>query len=73
MLAQRATLILVPGWTSSGEFVGVWEWVKPIVPTTREMLRQNLVLGNLEKVTDLAPFLKVSCEDRPPPVDRNST
>jgi hypothetical protein len=34
---------------TSGEFFGVWERVKPIVPKMREMFHQNLFLANLEK------------------------
>jgi hypothetical protein len=34
---------------TSGEFFGVWERVKPVVPKMREMFRQNLFLANLEK------------------------
>jgi hypothetical protein len=34
---------------NSGEFFGVWERVKPVVPKMREMFRQNLFLANLEK------------------------
>jgi hypothetical protein len=34
---------------TSGEFFGVWERIKPIVPKMREMFRQNLFLANLEK------------------------
>jgi hypothetical protein len=34
---------------NSGEFFGVWERVKPVVPKMREMFHQNLFLANLEK------------------------
>jgi hypothetical protein len=34
---------------TSGEFFGVWERVKPVVPKMREMFHQNLFLANLEK------------------------
>ena len=34
---------------NSGEFFGVWERVKPVVPKMREMFRQSLFLANLEK------------------------
>jgi len=34
---------------TSGEFFGVWERIKPIVPKMREVFRQNLFLANLEK------------------------
>ena len=34
---------------SSGEFFGVWERVKPIVPTSRETFQSKLFLANLEK------------------------
>ncbi len=34
---------------TSGEFFGVWERVKPIVPGAREKFRQKLFLANLEK------------------------
>jgi hypothetical protein len=34
---------------TSGEFFGVWDRVKPVVPKMREMFRQNLFLANLEK------------------------
>ena len=37
---------------TSGEFFGVWERVKPIVPTAREMFRQKLFLANLEKAAE---------------------
>ena len=35
---------------TSGEFYGVWERIKAIVPSMREMFRQNLFLANMEKV-----------------------
>jgi hypothetical protein len=34
---------------TSGEFFGVWERVKPAVPSMREMFHNNLFLANLEK------------------------
>ena len=34
---------------TSGEFFGVWERIKPIVPKAREMFKQKLFLTNLEK------------------------
>src|SRR5260370_19823467 len=34
---------------TSGEFFGVWERVKTMVPTARERFRQKLFLANLEK------------------------
>jgi len=34
---------------AAGEFFGVWERVKPIVPGIREKFRQKLFLANLEK------------------------
>jgi len=34
---------------ASGEFYGVWDRVRPIVPHMREMFRQNLFLANMEK------------------------
>lgn len=34
---------------TSGEFFGVWERVKPVVPTMRDMFHQKLFLANLEK------------------------
>ena len=34
---------------TSGEFYGVWDRVKPVVPTMREMFKQNLFLANMEK------------------------
>lgn len=34
---------------TSGEFFGVWDRVKPVVPAAREMFQQKLFLGNLEK------------------------
>ena len=34
---------------TSGEFFGVWERIKPLVPKMREMFHQNLFLANLEK------------------------
>ena len=34
---------------TSGEFFGVWDRVKPIVPAAREMFRSKLFLANLEK------------------------
>jgi len=34
---------------TSGEFFGVWERMKPVVPKMREMFHQNLFLANLEK------------------------
>jgi hypothetical protein len=34
---------------TSGEFFGVWERVRPIVPGVREKFRQNLFVANLEK------------------------
>ncbi len=34
---------------TSGEFFGVWERVKPIVPQAREMFKNKQFLGNLEK------------------------
>ena len=33
---------------TSGEFFGVWERIKPLVPKMREMFHQNLFLANLE-------------------------
>ena len=33
---------------TNGEFFGVWERVKPIVPKCREMFKQKLFLANLE-------------------------
>jgi hypothetical protein len=37
---------------SSGEFFGVWERVKPMVPAAREMFKQKLFLANLEKAAN---------------------
>lgn len=34
---------------TAGEFFGVWERVKPIVPKMREMFHMKLFLANLEK------------------------
>jgi hypothetical protein len=34
---------------NAGEFFGVWERVKPVVPKMREMFHNNLFLANLEK------------------------
>ncbi len=34
---------------AAGEFFGVWERVKPIVPSVREKYRMNHFLANLEK------------------------
>jgi hypothetical protein len=34
---------------SAGEFFGVWDRVKPIVPTAREMFKQKLFCANLEQ------------------------
>lgn len=34
---------------TSGEFFGVWERIRPVVPKMREMFHQNLFLANLEK------------------------
>ena len=34
---------------TSGEFFGVWDRVKPIVPKAREMFKQKLFLAHLEK------------------------
>ena len=34
---------------TSGEFFGVWDRVKSIVPKAREMFKQKLFLANLEK------------------------
>jgi hypothetical protein len=34
---------------TSGEFFGVWERVKPIIPGARERFRQKLFAANLEK------------------------
>src|SRR5260370_25303193 len=34
---------------TSGEFFGVWERVKTMVPTARERFRQKLFLANLER------------------------
>jgi hypothetical protein len=33
---------------TSGEFFGVWERIKPVVPKMREMFHQKLFLANLE-------------------------
>jgi hypothetical protein len=35
--------------STAGEFFGVWERVKPIVPKCREMFKQKLFLANLEQ------------------------
>jgi hypothetical protein len=37
---------------TAGEFFGVWERVKPIVPKAREMFKQKLFLANLEKAAE---------------------
>jgi len=37
---------------TTGEFFGVWERVKPIVPKARELFRQKLFLANLEKAAE---------------------
>lgn len=37
---------------SAGEFFGVWERVKPMVPTARELFKQKLFLANLEKAAE---------------------
>jgi hypothetical protein len=37
---------------NAGEFFGVWERVKPAVPTMREMFHQKLFLANLEKAAE---------------------
>ncbi len=37
---------------TAGEFFGVWERVKPIVPKGREMFKQKLFLANLEKAAE---------------------
>ena len=37
---------------TSGEFFGVWERIKPVVPKFREMFRQKLLLANLEKAAE---------------------
>ena len=34
---------------TSGEFFGVWELAKPIVPQARELFKNKQFLGNLEK------------------------
>ena len=34
---------------NSGEFYGVWDRVRPVVPTMRQMFKQNLFLANMEK------------------------
>jgi hypothetical protein len=34
---------------TSGEFYGVWDRMKPVVPSMRQMFRQNLFLANMEK------------------------
>ena len=34
---------------TSGEFFGVWERVKPIIPGARQMFQQKLFAANLEK------------------------
>jgi hypothetical protein len=34
---------------TSGEFFGVWDRIRPIVPKLREMFHQSLFLANLEK------------------------
>src|SRR5712692_3678142 len=34
---------------TAGEFFGVWDRVKPIVPSVREKFRQKLFVANLEK------------------------
>lgn len=34
---------------TSGEFYGVWERLKPIVPSAREKFRQKLFMAHLEK------------------------
>jgi hypothetical protein len=34
---------------TSGEFFGVWELAKPIVPQARELFKSKQFLGNLEK------------------------
>ena len=34
---------------TAGEFFGVWERVRPIVPSVREKFRQKLFVANLEK------------------------
>ncbi len=36
----------------AGEFFGVWERVKAIVPNAREIFRQPLFLANLEKASE---------------------
>jgi len=36
---------------TSGEFFGVWERVKPIIPQARQMFQNKDFLGNLEKAT----------------------
>ncbi len=38
--------------STSGEFYGVWERVKPIVAQCREMFKQKLFLGNLEQAAE---------------------
>jgi hypothetical protein len=35
--------------TTSGEFFGIWERVKPIIPDARQMFQNPLFLSNLEK------------------------
>jgi hypothetical protein len=46
---------------TSGEFFGVWERVKPVVPKMREMFKQNLFLANLEKAANrFEKFLETS-------------
>jgi hypothetical protein len=37
---------------TSGEFFGVWDRVRPIVPKARELFRQKLFLANLEKAAE---------------------
>jgi hypothetical protein len=37
---------------TSGEFFGVWDRVKPIVPKARELFRQKLFLANLQKAAE---------------------
>lgn len=34
---------------TTGEFFGVWEMVKPVVPQSRQMFKSNTYLSNLEK------------------------
>ena len=37
---------------SAGEFFGVWERVKPIIPNVREIFRQKLFVTNIEKAAE---------------------